>query len=152
MDGSIFLTFFKNIFISTKCLIMHCIFVLTIVLYCCTIAYTQHKPDLVSCEVAFFTRFTHTPFVHKLCRSSTDCAFTQESATDLWLFTTNTTFIHYFDFKSKRCFWKCFFSIVILFYHSTGIQSFIDIFTFKLNKYNFVFLPPRVPSFIALFI
>ncbi len=30
-------------------------------------------------------------------------AFTQESATDLWLFTTNTTFIHYFDFKSKHC-------------------------------------------------
>ncbi len=37
--------------------------------------------------------------VRKRCRSSTDCAFTQESATDLWLFTTNTTFIHYFDFK-----------------------------------------------------
>ncbi len=54
--------------------------------------------------------------VRKRCRSSTDCAFTQESATDLWLFTTNTTFIHYFDFKSKHCHWKCFFSIVIIFF------------------------------------
>ncbi len=37
------------------------------------------------------------------------------------LFTTNTTFIHYFDFKSKHCYWKCFF-IVILF-SFTVIQS-----------------------------
>ncbi len=58
--------------------------------------------------------------VRKRCRSSTDCAFTQESATDLWLFTTNTTFIHYFDFKSTV--------------HRTVIQSFID--GFKHNKYK----------------
>ncbi len=30
-------------------------------------------------------------------------------------------------------YWKCFFSIVILFYQDTVTQSFIDIFTFKLN-------------------
>ncbi len=67
-------------------------------------------------EVAFYARFTHlfclqcvcSPCaVRKRCRSSTDCAFTQESATDLWLFTTNT-FIHYFDFKSKHFHRICF--------------------------------------------
>ncbi len=41
--------------------------------------------------------------LRKRCRSSTDCAFTQESATNLWLFTTNTTFIHDFDFNFKHC-------------------------------------------------
>ncbi len=30
---------------------------------CCTIAYTQHKPDFMTgCEAVFYTRFTHTPF------------------------------------------------------------------------------------------
>ncbi len=37
------------------------------------------------------------------------CAFTWESAPVPWLFTTNTTLIHYFDFKSKHCCLKCFY-------------------------------------------
>ncbi len=37
------------------------------------------------------------------------CAFTWESAPVPWLFTTNTTLIHYFDFKSKHCCFKCFY-------------------------------------------
>ncbi len=37
------------------------------------------------------------------------CAFTWESAPVPWLFTTNTTLIHYFDFKSKHCGLKCFY-------------------------------------------
>ncbi len=49
------------------------------------------------------------------------------------LFTTNTTFIHYFDFKSKHGYWKSFFSIVI-FYQSTVSQSFIDVS--KCKKYK----------------
>ncbi len=32
------------------------------------------------------------------------------------LFTTNTTFIHYFDFKSKHCHWKCFFIVILFFF------------------------------------
>ncbi len=91
------------------------------------IAYTQHKLDFVCCMRWPFMPGSHIGLfrlqcvcspcvVRKRCRSSTDCAFTQESATDLWLFTTNTTFIHYFDFKSKHCHWKCFFSIVIIFF------------------------------------
>ncbi len=31
-----------------------------------------------------------------------------------------TTFIHYFDFKSKHCHWKCFF-VVILFFYSNNL-------------------------------
>ncbi len=34
---------------------------------------------------------------------------TWESAPDPWPFTTNTTFIHYFDFKSKHCYFKMLF-------------------------------------------
>ncbi len=55
-------------------------------------------------EVAFYARFTHLFCLQCVC---SPCAFTQESATDLWLFTTNT-FIHYFDFKSKHFHRICF--------------------------------------------
>ncbi len=111
---------------------------------CGTIANTQHKPDFHE----LYVRRPFTPGSHilrlqcvcspcavcKRCGSSTDCAFTQESTTDPWPFTTNTL-IHYFDFKSKNCYWKCFFSIVILFFlHSTVIQYFIDVF--KHNTYK----------------
>ncbi len=134
--GAFFRHFSKNIFISPKCLIMQCIFVLTIV-------QLWHN-SLHTAQAWFHELYVRWPTlgshilrlqcvcspcaVRKRCRSSTDCAFTQESATDPWLFTTNTTFIHYFDFKSKHCYLKCFFSIVILFLHSTAIQSFIYVF------------------------
>ncbi len=47
------------------------------------------------------------------------------------LFTTNTTFIHHFYFKSKHCYWKCFFIDSFFFYSNT---IFIDVF--KCNKYK----------------
>ncbi len=72
------------------------------------------------------------------CRSSTDSFwFHTGHACSLLLihgFTTNTTFIHYFELKSKQCYWKCFFSIVIFFYQSTVSQSFIDVS--KCKKYK----------------
>ncbi len=118
-------------------MIFHCSFVLTIV---------QLLLNSLHTAQAWFGELyeAFTPDSHILCLQcvyspctqyqQTVHAFTQESTTDPWLFTTNTTFIHYFDFKSKHCFLKCSFSIVILFLHSTVIQSFIDVF--KRNKYK----------------
>ncbi len=127
---------FSIIFISPKCLIMHCIFALTIVQLLHNSLH-KHKPDFTSC---MWGGLLHQVTLLRVCsayavhvwyvsggRSSTDCDFTQESTTDPWLFTTNT-FIHYFDFESKHCYSKWLFSIVILFLHSTVIQSFIDVF------------------------
>ncbi len=137
--GGHFLDIFqKYVFISPKCLIMHCIFL--------TIVQLLHN-SLHTAQAWFhelYVKRTFTPgshilhlqsvcLVRKRCRSSTDCAFTQESAPNPWLFTTNT-FIHYFDLQSKHCHWKRFFSICDSFLHSTVIQSFIDVF--KRNKYK----------------
>ncbi len=53
-EGIFVYIFQKYIFISPKCLIMHCIFV--------TIAYTQHKPDFMSCMWDWpFTPGSHIP-------------------------------------------------------------------------------------------
>ncbi len=137
--GGLFLSFFKkNIFISPKCLIMQCIFAFTILQLLHNSLHTAQ-----ACFRELYVRWPFTPGSHILrlqcvcspCAEAarTHCAFTKESAPDLWLFTTNT-FIHYFDFKCKHCYWKCFFSIVILFLHSAVLQSFIDVF--KHNKYK----------------
>ncbi len=92
------------------------------------------------------TRFTQTLFavcmqssgLRMLCRSSMDSFWfhTGRPCSLLLIhgFTTNTTFIHYFEFKSKHCYWKCFFSIVIFFYQSIVSQSFIDVS--KCKKYK----------------
>ncbi len=86
---------------------------------CGTIAYTQHEPDFVSCMWGSVKPGSHilclqcecSPcVVRKWCRSSTDCAFTQKSATDPLLFITNTTFIHYwFQFQIQTLFLKILF-------------------------------------------
>ncbi len=144
--------FQKYTFILPKCLIMHCIFVLTIV-------QLLHN-SLHTAQAWFHELYVRWPtpgshilrlqcvcspcVVRKRCRSSTDWAFTQKSATDPWLFTTNTTFIHYFDFKSKLCYLKCFFSIVMIFLRSTVLQTFIDVF--KRNKYK----KPIIQCFLLL--
>ncbi len=122
VEGEFFRHFFKNIYLSHLNVWSCSAFLF---LQSCN---SLHRAQAWFCEL--YMRWSFMPGSHiglfrlqcvcspcvvrKRCRSSTDCAFTQESATDLWLFTTNTTFIHYFDFKSKHCHWKCFFSIVIV--------------------------------------
>ncbi len=78
------------------------------------------------------------------------CAFIWESAPDPWLFTTNTTFIHYFDFKSKHCYLKCFFSIVIFFtqysnavFHRRVYDTLFNVFYFCI--YSYIKLFKQVP-------
>ncbi len=104
--GGHFLTCFKNIHLYLN-VWSSIAFLFLQSCSCCIKAYTQHKPD-----------------------------FTQESTTDFNtvcdLFTTNTTCIHYFDFKSKLCYWKCFFIVILLFFYSNTI--FINMF--KCNKYK----------------
>ncbi len=75
-----------------------------------------------------------------LCRSSTDslCFHTGHVCSQLLirgcLPQTLVSIILISNPNVVRLYQKCFFSIaVILFYHSTVTQSFIDIFTFKLN-------------------
>ncbi len=66
VEGGIFYTFFKNIYLS-HLHVWSCIaFLFWHSCNCGTIAYTQHKPDFMRCEVAY-TRFTHTPFVCSPC-------------------------------------------------------------------------------------
>ncbi len=105
--GGSFKTFFKNIYLSHLN-----------VWSCSAFLFLQSCNSLHTAQAWFCELYMRWPFmpgshiglfrlqcvcspcvVRKRCRSSTDFAFTQESATGLWLFTTNTTFIHYFDFK-----------------------------------------------------
>ncbi len=112
---------FKNIYLSHLNVWSCTAFLFWQSCNCCTIAYTQHKPDFMSCMWGGLHQ-VHTYSVcsayavHVWYASGAETAFTQESATDPWLFTTDTTCIYYFDFKSKHCYLKCFFGVVILFY------------------------------------
>ncbi len=76
----------------------------------------------------------------------TVCAFIWESAPDPWLFTTNTTFIHYFDFKSKHCYLKCFFSIVIFFTQYSNAVFLRRVYDTLFNVFYFC-----IYSYIKLF-
>ncbi len=73
-----------------------------------------HTTLALFCELYVWQRFTPGSHIYSVCSvyavyvryissaeaAQTQCAFTQ----DPWLYTPNTTFIHYFDFKSKYCY------------------------------------------------
>ncbi len=79
--------------------------------------------------------------LHMRCRSSTDslCFHTGRVCSPLLIRdclpqTQHLSIILISNPNVVSLYWNCFFRIVvILFYHSTITQSFIDIFTFKLN-------------------
>ncbi len=139
VEGGIFWQF-KNIYCLTLNVWSCTAFLFWQSCNCCTIAYTQHKPDFMSLYVRWPTPGSHilrlqcvcSPcVVRKRCRNSFHTGVLQ---TDPWLFTTDTTFIYYFDFKSKTLLLKMLFRRCDSFLHSPVIQSFIT--CLKHNKYK----------------
>ncbi len=113
---------------TPKFLIMHCILFWQSC-NCCTIAYTQHKHDFMSCMWGGLHQL-HTYSicsvyaVHVRYVSGAEAAFTQESATDPWLFTTDNIY-PLFWFQIQTWLLKMLFLHCDSFLHSPVIQSFI---------------------------
>ncbi len=114
------------------------------VVSCCVFLCVCAVFSLQSCS----TSLTPVSQVHCLQCVCSLCALRMQSrsGTDSFSFHTgrvcspllirgclSQTCIHYFDLKSKRCYWKLFFSIVIL-YHNMVIQYFRHLS--DINKYK----------------
>ncbi len=104
---------------------------------CCTIAYTQHKPDFMSCivcEVAFYTRFTHTPSAVRMQSiSGAEAARTVLSHGSLQLIRgclLQTQHLSIILISNPNIVTENAFSALWFFFFllSTVIQSFIDVF------------------------
>ncbi len=106
---------------------------------CCSIAYTQHKPDFVSCMRLLHQTHTYsvcsvyTVHVHSISRLY---MLSHRSPLPVAVYDKHNIY-PLFDFKSKHCFLKCSFSIVILFLHCTLYSLYLDFLdVFKRNKYK----------------